>query len=140
MAETREVVVPDIGDFADVPIIEVMVGPGDSVQPEDPLVTLESDKATMDVPAPFGGVVQELRVGVGDKVSEGTPLMLLALEADGDQPSAAAAAPQPAPQPAASPAEAAAPDAVGSAAEPARVAEAIERYEIDPEAPFPPTV
>ena len=117
MAETREVVVPDIGDFTDVPIIEVMVGPGDSVQPEDPLVTLESDKATMDVPAPFGGVVQELRVGVGDKVSEGTPLMLLALEADGDQPSAAAAAPQPAPQPAASPAEAAAPDAVGSAAE-----------------------
>ena len=102
MAETREVVVPDIGDFTDVPIIEVMVGPGDSVQPEDPLVTLESDKATMDVPAPFGGVVQELRVGVGDKVSEGTPLMLLALEADGDQPSAAAAAPQPAPQPAAS--------------------------------------
>jgi pyruvate dehydrogenase E2 component (dihydrolipoamide acetyltransferase) len=117
MAETREVVVPDIGDFTDVPIIEVMVGPGDSVQPEDPIVTLESDKATMDVPAPFGGVVQELRVDVGDKVSEGTPLMLLALEADGGQPSAAAAAPQPAPQPAASPAEAGAPGAVDSAVE-----------------------
>ena len=53
----RDVVVPDIGDFADVPVIEVLVAPGDTVAEEDPLVTLESDKATMDVPSPFGGVV-----------------------------------------------------------------------------------
>ena len=69
MAEVKEVVVPDIGDFSDVPIIEVLVSPGDSVAPEDPLVTLESDKATMDVPAPFAGTVAELKVGVGDTVS-----------------------------------------------------------------------
>lgn len=80
MAEVREVTVPDIGDFADVPIIEILVAAGDTVAPEDPLVTLESDKATMEVPAPFGGVVQELRVAVGDTVSEGTPLLSLTVE------------------------------------------------------------
>ncbi len=74
-----EVKVPDIGDFADVPIIEILVAPGDAVAPEDPLVTLESDKATMDVPAPFSGTVKELNVKVGDKVAQGT--LLLTLEA-----------------------------------------------------------
>src|ERR687886_1283615 len=82
MPDVREVTVPDIGDFADVPVIEVLVSPGDSVAPEDPLVTLESDKATMDVPAPFGGVVQELKVSVGDTVAEGTLLLSLAVDAD----------------------------------------------------------
>src|SRR5215210_1098349 len=77
MATLKDVLVPDIGDFTDVPIIEVMVGPGDTVAPEDPLVTLESDKATMDVPAPFGGVVQELKVNVGDKVAQGSPLLMI---------------------------------------------------------------
>ena len=71
MAEVKEVTVPDIGDFDDVPVIEVLVAPGDTVAEEDPLVTLESDKATMDVPAPFAGVVQELKVTVGDKVGAG---------------------------------------------------------------------
>src|SRR4051794_41741206 len=75
MAELKDVLVPDIGDFSDVPVIEVMVAPGDTVAEEDPLVTLESDKATMDVPSPFGGVVQELKVKTGDTVSEGSPLM-----------------------------------------------------------------
>ena len=70
-AGVAEVRVPDIGDFKDVPVIEIMVKPGDTVKPEDPLIMLESDKATMDVPAPLGGVVQDLRVKVGDKVSEG---------------------------------------------------------------------
>lgn len=56
-----QIKVPDIGDFKDVPIIEIMVKPGDKISPEDPLVTLESDKATMDVPAPLGGVVKESR-------------------------------------------------------------------------------
>ena len=77
VAEVTEVAVPDIGDFADVPVIEVLVAPGDTVAPEDPLVTLESDKATMDVPAPVAGVVDELQVTVGDKVTEGTPMLTL---------------------------------------------------------------
>jgi dihydrolipoamide dehydrogenase len=80
-----EVKVPDIGDFGDVPVIEVLVGPGDTVAVEDPLVTLESDKATMDVPAPFAGTVAELKVKVGDKVAEGS--LLLTLEAS-DSPEA----------------------------------------------------
>ena len=73
-----EVKVPDIGDFDDVPVIEVHVAPGDTIAPEDPLVTLESDKATMDVPSPLEGVVQELKVAVGDAVSEGTVILVAA--------------------------------------------------------------
>jgi pyruvate dehydrogenase E2 component (dihydrolipoamide acetyltransferase) len=73
-----EVKVPDIGDFDDVPVIEVHVAPGDTIAPEDPLVTLESDKATMDVPSPLEGVVQELKVEVGDAVSEGTVILVAA--------------------------------------------------------------
>ena len=72
MSNAIDVKVPDIGDFKDVPVIEVLVKPGDTVKAEDPLVTLESDKATMDVPAPRGGVVKEIEVKVGDKVSEGS--------------------------------------------------------------------
>ena len=73
-----EVRVPDIGDFKDVPVIEILVKAGDTVKAEDALVTLESDKATMDVPSPLGGTVQEMRVKVGDKVSEGAILLTLA--------------------------------------------------------------
>ena len=76
MAAT-EVKVPDIGDFKDVPIIEIHVKPGDAVNAEDPLLTLESDKATMDVPAPSGGTVEAVLVKVGDKVSEGTAVVRL---------------------------------------------------------------
>ena len=72
-----EVAVPDIGDFADVPVIEVLVAPGDTVAPEDSLVTLESDKATMDVPSPAAGTVSEVRVKVGDKVSQGSVVLTL---------------------------------------------------------------
>ena len=78
---SQEVKVPDIGDFADVPVIEVMVSPGDTVAEEDPLVTLESDKATMDVPSPAAGTIRELKLSVGDTVSEGT--LILTLEAAG---------------------------------------------------------
>jgi pyruvate/2-oxoglutarate dehydrogenase complex dihydrolipoamide acyltransferase (E2) component len=74
---TVEVKVPDIGDFKDVPVIDILVKPGDTVQPEDPLVTLESDKATMDVPSPAAGTVKALSVKVGDKVSEGSALLTL---------------------------------------------------------------
>jgi pyruvate dehydrogenase E2 component (dihydrolipoamide acetyltransferase) len=82
MSNLVEVKVPDIGDYKDVPVIEVLVGPGDSVNREDALITLESDKATMEVPSPASGVVKELKVRVGDKVSEGV-LVLLLEAADG---------------------------------------------------------
>jgi pyruvate dehydrogenase E2 component (dihydrolipoamide acetyltransferase) len=95
MEEIRDVLVPDIGDFADVPVIEVLVSPGDTVAPEDPLVTLESDKATMDVPAPFGGTVAEIRVSVGDTVSEGSPILTLEVGANGAPAQAPAATPAP---------------------------------------------
>jgi dihydrolipoamide dehydrogenase len=78
---STEVRVPDIGDFTDVPVIEIHVKPGDTVAPEDPLVTLESDKATMDVPSPAAGTVKEVLVTLEDKVSEGTPIVVLDAEA-----------------------------------------------------------
>jgi len=77
MSETKEVKVPDIGDFSDVEIIEVHVSVGDTVAVEDPLITLESDKASMEVPSPAAGVVESLLVTVGDKVSEGSPIVVL---------------------------------------------------------------
>src|SRR4051812_28278275 len=72
-----EVKVPDIGDFKDVPIIQVFVKPGDAVKQEDPLIALESDKATMDVPSPADGTVKDLKVKVGDRVSKGNLILLL---------------------------------------------------------------
>ncbi len=84
MAALTEVRVPDIGDFADVPVIEILVSPGDTVAAEDPLIVLESDKATMEVPSPAAGVVGELSVAVGDDVSEGDLILTLSPdEADG---------------------------------------------------------
>ena len=80
MATATEVSVPDLGDFADVPVIEIHVAPGDVVHNEDPLVTLESDKATMDIPSPGAGTVRELRVKVGDLVSRGSPILVLDTE------------------------------------------------------------
>jgi pyruvate dehydrogenase E2 component (dihydrolipoamide acetyltransferase) len=74
---TTEIAVPDIGDFQDVPVIEVHVTPGDVVAEEDPLITLESDKATMDIPATASGPVQDVRVKVGDTVSEGTVIVVV---------------------------------------------------------------
>jgi pyruvate dehydrogenase E2 component (dihydrolipoamide acetyltransferase) len=76
-AGATEVRVPDIGDFSDIPVIEVHVSSGDRVNAEDPLLTLESDKATLDVPAPQAGTVGDVLVKVGDQVSEGTPILLL---------------------------------------------------------------
>ncbi len=75
MANLVEVKVPDIGDFADVEIIEVLVAAGDQVNEEDPLITLETDKATMEVPSSHSGIVKELQVSVGDRVSEGTVVL-----------------------------------------------------------------
>jgi dihydrolipoamide dehydrogenase len=94
VSAATEVRVPDIGDFTDVPVIEILVAPGDTVAVEDPLVTLESDKATMEIPAPSAGVITQLRVAIGDRVSEGSVLLLL--EPDGAGPAEAAAAIPPA--------------------------------------------
>ena len=101
-AGVAEVRIPDIGDFKDVPIIEVMVKPGDTIKPEQPLVTLESDKASMEVPSPLGGVVADLKVKLGDRVSEGAVILTLVTDA-------VAAQARPAPQPAPSPVAAEAP-------------------------------
>ena len=135
MAEVKEVRVPDIGDFADVPVIEVLVAPGDTVAPEDPLVTLESDKATMDVPAPSAGVVRELRVKLGDKVSEGSVILTLEGGARPVEPGARVS--EPAAAPAAAPAKTerpAAPAAAPVGAEPPAKAAAPSAVPVDAQA------
>lgn len=77
MATMQEVTLPDIGDFANVEIIEILVAPGDRVEPEQSLLTLESDKATMDIPSPAGGRVKEVKVAIGQKLNRGDPILLL---------------------------------------------------------------
>ncbi len=77
MAEIKQIVVPDIGNFKGVAVIEVSVKAGDKVAAEQTLISLETDKATVDVPTPFAGVVKEVKVKVGDKVSEGTLIVTL---------------------------------------------------------------
>src|SRR5574339_231183 len=77
MANVIEVKVPDIGDFKDVEVIEILVKPGDAVTKEQSLITLESDKATMEIPSPAAGVVKELKIKTGDKVSKGSPILVL---------------------------------------------------------------
>jgi len=75
----KEIVVPDIGNFDSVDVIDVLVKPGDSIAKDDSLITLESDKASMDIPAPFGGTVKEVKIKVGDKVAQGA--LILTVEA-----------------------------------------------------------
>ena len=110
MAETKRVLIPDIGDFKDVPVIEVLVKAGDKVKAEDSLIVLESDKATIEVPSPFSGVVKDVSVKVDDKVSEGTPVLEMEVSATDSAasaepsvtvqvPSPPEAQPQPQPQP-----------------------------------------
>lgn len=89
MSNLLEVKVPDIGDFKDIPVIEVLVKVGDTVKKEDSLVSLESDKATMEVPSSAAGVVKEIKVKVGDKVSEGSVVVLLEASETADKPSRA---------------------------------------------------
>jgi len=97
MPQILEIRIPDIGDFHDIPVIEVMVKPGDVVKAEDSLITLESDKATMDVPAPAGGMVKEVKLKVGDKVSKDSLVLLLEISAAAEKPAAPVpAAPVPA--------------------------------------------
>ncbi|HNC28205.1 biotin/lipoyl-containing protein, partial [Accumulibacter sp.] len=97
MSQLIEVKVPDIGDFHDVPVIDICVQVGDAVKVDDALVTLESDKATMDVPSSAAGVVKEVRVQLGDKVSEGSVVVILAAGADAGVKPAGAPAPAAAP-------------------------------------------
>jgi len=80
MTDPKEIGLPDIGDFESVDVIEILVAPGDEIKAEDPLITLESDKATMDVPAPFGGIIREVTVKVGDKVAQGAVIALVDAE------------------------------------------------------------
>ncbi|UJP05698.1 MAG: dihydrolipoyllysine-residue acetyltransferase [Nitrosomonas sp.] len=82
MGELKQVVVPDIGDFKDVPVIDVLVKAGDAVQAEDSLVTLESDKATIDIPSPYPGIIKALLVKASDRVSEGTVILTLEVSDD----------------------------------------------------------
>ena len=151
MAAEREIRVPDIGDFHDVDVIEVLVAPGDRVEVETSLVALESDKATMEIPSPVAGVVKELLVRVGDKVSEGSPLARIEVEAGAaaapEAPRREQAAPRPQeerapaaaaraerPAAAARVERAAAPPApVAAAAAPARPAELRASYAFAPE-------
>ena len=114
MTAPTEVNVPDIGDFGVVPIIEVHVSAGDQVNAEDPLVTLESDKATMDIPAPIGGSVAEVLVKVGDEVSQGSPILLL-IPGTGAVSTPPSLVEQQEPAPAAAPAAAPAPAAPAAA-------------------------
>lgn len=81
MAEVKKVLVPDIGNFEDIPVIEIMVKPGDSVQAEDPLIVLESDKATVEVPAPYSGTIQEILLKTGTKVSKGSEILTMEVAA-----------------------------------------------------------
>ena len=114
-----EIKVPDIGDFAEVTVIELMVKPGDTIKAEQSLITVESDKASMEIPSSHAGVVKELKVALGDKVKEGSLVLLLEAAEGAVQP----AAPAPAPAPQSTPAAAVAPAAAAAAA-PAAVAAA----------------
>jgi pyruvate/2-oxoglutarate dehydrogenase complex dihydrolipoamide acyltransferase (E2) component len=79
MAEIKDILVPDIGDFDGVEVIEILVAAGDQIAVEDPIASLESDKAAMEIPSPFAGTVKEVKINIGDKVSEGS--LLITLEA-----------------------------------------------------------
>ena len=99
MSQIIEVKVPDIGDFSDVPVIDLFVKVGDSIKVDDAIATLESDKATMDVPSTTGGMVQEVLVQIGSRVSEGSVLIRVDSAAAAAAPAPQAAAPAPAPEP-----------------------------------------
>src|SRR5689334_3469037 len=114
-----DIKVPDIGDFKDVAIIEVLVKPGDTVKAEQSLITVESDKASMEIPSSHAGTVKELKVSLGDKVNEGS--VILSLEAEGAGAPAPAAAPTVSQPAAAAPAPAAAPSGGGGSSGPVEV-------------------
>src|SRR3990172_5782228 len=102
MSKLREILIPDIGDFESVEVIDILVKPGDPIKPEDALITLESDKATIDIPSPAAGIVRTIKVKKGDKVSQGTPILEIeeadaAIVAEKQQQQAEEPVPPPAP-------------------------------------------
>ena len=129
MADAKQIKVPDIGDFDEVEVIEVLVSPGDTIEPEQSLITLESDKASMEVPSPEGGVVKEVLVKVGDKVSEGTPVVTVEAAEGGSGEGEAEAAEAPEPESDSGEAEAAA--AGGGGVEEVRVPDIGDFDEVD---------
>ena len=138
----KEVFVPDIGDFKDVPVIEILVKAGDTVKAEDSLITVESDKATMEIPAPFAGVIKEIKIKMGDTVNTGVLIALMEESADGAAaPKVAAApasAPASAPVPASAPAPAAAAPVAAVSAPAVAVANPPEPTAALPSAPMSP--
>src|SRR5690349_3148994 len=103
MADTVEIKVPDIGDFKEVGVIEILVKPGDIIEKETSLITVESDKATMEIPSPSAGVVKEVKVKLGDKVAEGSLILTISSEAPGQEPLSGQNAAKPSTAPAVSP-------------------------------------
>lgn len=99
MAQTKDILVPDIGDFEGVEVIEILVNPGDHISVEDPIVSLESDKAAMEIPSPEAGVVKQIKVSIGDKVSQGDTLISMEVSADADAVEAADTTSEPAAEP-----------------------------------------
>ncbi len=138
MAEVKEARVPDIGDYTDVPVIEILVKVGDTVAKDQGLVTLESDKATLEVPAPFAGVVKEVKVKLGDTLSEGSVVALI--EAAGAAPAAEAPKPAAAPAPVATAETGAKVEPAAVAATPDKIAQReIAQVNAAPAAPSAPT-
>ncbi|MAI78250.1 MAG: branched-chain alpha-keto acid dehydrogenase subunit E2 [Deltaproteobacteria bacterium] len=123
MPDQIEIRIPDIGDFEDVEIVEILVGPGDRVEVDEPIISIESDKATMEVPSPVAGEILELRVSLGDSVSEGTILALVAVEEAGE------VSPQSAPPPEQDTLEEESPAEVETAEEPAATSVVQEQKE-----------
>lgn len=148
MAKPAPITIPELGDFTDVPVIEILVAPGDSISPETPLLTLESDKATMEVPSPVAGTVKDIAVKVGDIVSTGTLIMHVKLadakaaaakaepEAEpASQPEAEAPAEAPAAEPEPAPTPEPAAPAAPAASEPPPIPEPIDQPLPDPARP-----
>jgi pyruvate dehydrogenase E2 component (dihydrolipoamide acetyltransferase) len=133
VATTKEVLLPDIGDFDQVDVIEVLVKPGDRVQQDDSLITLESDKATMEIPSPDAGTIKELKVQVGDKVGEGAPILVLELSGAAAE-EAAPEAPAEEPVP---PARRAGDEKTDEALAPAAQEPAPTEQETPPQGPLP---
>src|SRR5882762_6285028 len=136
MGTPREIFVPDIGDFKNVDVVEVLVKPGDTVKPEQSLISVESDKATMEIPSPAAGVVREMRVKIGDKVSQGSPILVLE-ETESAAAAPAKSAPKPQEVPTAKPAP-----VLAAVPTPAPAATAVGRTEpvSGASAPLPGTI
>jgi len=130
VAETKPILLPDVGDFSDIEIIEILVAAGDQVDKEQSIIVLESDKATMEIPSPLAGTIESLKVKVGDRVNEGDEIATIQADGDESQPAA-----EKAPEPAAAekPAEEPAPPAEPpQLADPAQTAEAAQKTDVAP--------